>query len=521
MKKYVGYIRVSTPRQGEKGVSLQEQKEAIERYASRQRLTIVEWFEERTTAAKRGRRVFTQMMRLLTSRKVAGVVCHKIDRSARNLADWADLGELIDRGVEVHFAGESLDLQSRGGRLSADIQAVVAADFIRNLREETRKGLYGRLKQGLYPLGAPIGYLDAGAGKPKVIDPVRGPLIRETFELYATGTYSLEALCELMKERGLRKKTGAPLTIPNLSYILNNPFYFGLIKLRSTGETFWGIHEPLVSKALFDNVRRVLRGKIAARTKKHEFMFRRLLRCKHCGYALIGEERKGHVYYRCHTRTCPTTCLREERVLEAVQEQLRTVLFTPDEKAYCDHVIHAQAANWLKQAESTRESLSRDLGNVKARILKLTDAFLDGTIEKELFEERKEGLLLERKELEEKLERLGKRGKSNTESLAGYLEEADSLYLRYLLATPEERRELIHSATSNLEVDQKDVVVKLSPPFCWVAERSETMSCAPSHNTPRTIDAGKLDSLLSRILEWHTTEGNYTCEPPPFPSPSV
>jgi hypothetical protein len=32
---------------------------------------------------------------------VRGVLIHKIDRSARNLKDWADLGELIDRGVEV------------------------------------------------------------------------------------------------------------------------------------------------------------------------------------------------------------------------------------------------------------------------------------------------------------------------------------------------------------------------------------------------------------------------------------
>lgn len=57
---------------------------------------------------------------------------------------------------------ESIDLQSRGGRLSADIQAVVASDYIRNLREECIKGLYGRLKQGLYPWGAPVGYLNMG-----------------------------------------------------------------------------------------------------------------------------------------------------------------------------------------------------------------------------------------------------------------------------------------------------------------------------------------------------------------------
>src|SRR5437870_12255448 len=139
------------------------------------------------TAAKRGRPVFNQAMKLLRQGKYKGIILHKLDRGARNLKDWAEIGELSDRGVEVHFVNESLDLQSRGGRLSADIQAVVAADYIRNLREETRKGFYGRLKQGFYPLPAPVGYLDCGKGKRKEINPIQGPLVRKVFELYATG----------------------------------------------------------------------------------------------------------------------------------------------------------------------------------------------------------------------------------------------------------------------------------------------------------------------------------------------
>src|SRR5437016_6096341 len=128
--KFFSYARVSTTRQGE-GVSLQQQKEANERSAAHLGVKIIEVFEEQETAAKRGRPVFSRMLRLLKSGKASGVIIHKIDRSARNLRDWADLGELIDSGVEVLFANESLDLRSRGGRLAADIQAVVASDFIR------------------------------------------------------------------------------------------------------------------------------------------------------------------------------------------------------------------------------------------------------------------------------------------------------------------------------------------------------------------------------------------------------
>src|SRR6185437_6503452 len=139
MKQFFAYIRVSTAKQGQHGVSLQEQRDAIERFAEREQITVVSWFEELETAAKRGRPVFNRMLSLLKRGGVDGVLMHKIDRSARNLKDWADLGELIDRGVAVRFVNESIDMTSRGGRLSADIQAVVAADYIRNLREETRK----------------------------------------------------------------------------------------------------------------------------------------------------------------------------------------------------------------------------------------------------------------------------------------------------------------------------------------------------------------------------------------------
>ncbi|MDQ3179037.1 MAG: recombinase family protein, partial [Acidobacteriota bacterium] len=173
-KKYLAYIRVSTVRQGQSGTSLIEQRSAIERYSQKYNLQIIKEFEEQETAAKQGRPLFLQMIKELRQGKAGGVIMHKIDRSARNLKDWAELGELIDKGVEVHFANENLDLYSRGGRLSADIQAVVASDYIRNLREEVIKGFYGRLKQGFYPMPAPLGYLDKGAGEAKAINPTQG-----------------------------------------------------------------------------------------------------------------------------------------------------------------------------------------------------------------------------------------------------------------------------------------------------------------------------------------------------------
>src|SRR3989344_3995451 len=267
---YFAYIRVSTAKQGEKGVSLQEQKDAILRYAQKFGLEISRWFEERETAAKRGRPVFNEMIRLLRQKTAQGVVIHKIDRSARNLKDWADLGDLIDLGTEVHFANESLDLHSRGGRLSADIQAVIAADYVRNLREEIRKGFYGRLKQGLYPLPAPLGYLDKGKGQAKEPDPAKAPLVRKTFELYASRRFNLEELVDEIYRFGLRNRKGRQVSLNGLSVMLNNPFYRGLIRLRRSDEIFRGIHQPIVSQYLFDRVQDLLHNRTHTKSVKHD-----------------------------------------------------------------------------------------------------------------------------------------------------------------------------------------------------------------------------------------------------------
>ena len=394
------------------------------------------------------------MLKLLRNGKAAGVVIHKIDRSARNLKDWADLGELIDQGIEVHFANESLDLNSRGGRLSADIQAVVASDYIRNLREEAKKGIYGRLKQGFYPMRAPLGYLDNGAAKPKTVDPVRGPLIRQAFELYAGGRFTILPLVDELYRIGLRNLAGTRVTRNGLSTILNNPFYMGLIRIRATGQVYAGNHEPLISKRLFDDVQDMLAGRFHRRTKVHDFLFRRFITCKQCQYSLIGELQKGHVYYRCHTRSCPMKGLREESVTNVVEHNLRQLQFTDVEKAYLGARIRALKANWFQEREKQVGNLTLKLEQVSERLSRLTDAFLDGTVEKEIYEERKASILFEKRSIEDRLNDLKSNRASIPEEIQKFIELAGDSYSLYQTPISDNKRRLLKTVTSNCSADR-------------------------------------------------------------------
>jgi len=484
-KKFFAYIRVSTLKQGAQGSSLQEQRGAIEAYAQRNGISIVQWFEEQVTAAKRGRSVFARMLKSLERGGAHGIIIHKIDRSARNLRDWADLADLIDRGAEIHFAHDDLDLRSRGGRLSADIQAVVAADFIRNLREETRKGFYGRLKQGLYPLRAPLGYLDRGRGCAKEIDPIQGPLVRQAFELYSTGNYPFHKLQAELHRRGLRGRKGNAVSLNGLTTILNNPFYMGLIRIRKTGEVFEGAHAPLVPKALFDRVQGVLRGNRVGTPCKHDFMFRRLVRCSGCGRSLIGERAKGrYVYYRCHTRECPGACVPEGTIDDKIRDRLLPLQFDAEEFRDIRDLVAERASAATSERAEREASIRLLVGKCDERIARLTDALIDGLIDKETFDLRNATILVEKRGHKDRLENIAS-APSLAERIREKVELANAAYLSYENGNPIEKRDLLLSLTSNFQGGGKTPAITLKSPFQEYWNWRDLHRCDPCRDDPR------------------------------------
>jgi DNA invertase Pin-like site-specific DNA recombinase len=487
MKVFYGYVRVSTPKQG-LGVSLQEQRAAIEAFSARQGARISEWFVVRETAAHRGRPVFGRMLRLLRARRADGVVMHKIDRSARNLKDWADLGELIDSGTEMHFATESLDLGSRGGRLSADIQAVVAADYIRNLREETRKGFYGRLKQGLYPLRAPVGYLDRGRGQRKEIDPRLGPLVKRAFELYATGEFSLESLRRHMFGEGLVGHTGKMLSPNGMSGVLNNPFYTGVMRIRRENSCYQGLHEPLIPVELFDHVRQLLAGKTAQRTRTNAFLFRRLIRCAACGRVLTGELKKGRVYYRCHTRTCTEVCIREDGIWHAVSDAYHGATdFSDAELAEVEHEISLLQKVEADGVEDRKRTAQLHLAQIDQKLDKLTDVLIEGLIDRGAFERRKASLLFDQRRLALHAKEGDPAAEAIAREVADIFELTKALAEAAKAAPSPEGRDLVCKTVSNFWARGKNVVIELRSPFRELRQRCSLLDCDPHRGAIRTF----------------------------------
>jgi site-specific DNA recombinase len=483
MKKFYAYIRVSTIKQGEKGSSLQEQRDAIERYAQKSQLLISAWYEEQETAAKRGRTIFRRMLTQLKKGGSHGLVMHKIDRGARNLADWAELASLIDHGIEVHFAHEGTDLKSRGGRLAADIQAVVAADYIRNLRDEVKKGIYGRLKQGLWPFNAPIGYKNNGGGAVKSIDPVQGPLVRKAFTLYTTGHYSMRSLCAHMNDAGLRSCYGRPLSLPAFGKLLQNTFYYGLLEIK--GQTYLGIHEPLIDKQLFDRARLVAEGKAATPTRervKREFALRGMVKCSICTHSLYGELQKGNTYYRCHSQSCKGTSFRESDLVFEVLRPFTYISLLPDLPKMLAAGFEKARTERLAIIKSQVHNLQLRIGQVEAKQDKLTDIYIEGSLDAESYQRRRSALHNERLALIGEVEAVQKKDDSD-ERQQEFFELLKALQTLPFSDNSHFKRDVVKTVISNFSVNQKTVELQRSEGFEALAN-IVGVSCGALELTP-------------------------------------
>ncbi len=300
-KRAVLYLRVSSSKQvntdyDPEGISLPAQRESCQRKALQLGLEIVgEYVEPGVSGREMTKRVaFSQMLaRIRDEGDITHVVVYKLSRMNRNRIDDAFvMAELKARGVSLVSATENIDETPEGQMLHGILatlneyrSAADGADIKYKLAAKARKG--GTISK------APLGYLNVGERiddrevRTVIVDPERGPLVRQAFELCATDEYSMVELAEEMYERGLRTRRTAksppgPLSEQQMGRRMLDPYYLGLVTYD--GERYAGRHEPLVTAELFSRVQTVLQPRSAARERRrvHPHYLRGTLYCGRC-----------------------------------------------------------------------------------------------------------------------------------------------------------------------------------------------------------------------------------------------
>ena len=326
--RYVLYARKSTEEDDRQVLSIEAQLIELQEYAAKEKLEIVASFCEAKTAREPGRIKFAEMLSLIEKGKADGIISWHPDRLARNSVDGGKIIHFVDRGLIKSLKFPTFWFEpTPQGLFMLNIAFGQSKYFVDNLRENVKRGLRQKIRNGVWPGWAPVGYLNNPKTRMIDIDREKSGKVKKLFELYATGKYTLKSLANWCKEKKLCGNLSKEIAVSNIQKILQNIFYIGLMKYR--GEIFEGKHEPLISKKLFDKCQEVMakRGKVQE-VRKHNFAFLGLLKCASCGASITAEIQKGHNYYRCTKKKglCQEKhYLREELLTEQIKSFLQKV----------------------------------------------------------------------------------------------------------------------------------------------------------------------------------------------------
>lgn len=206
--KVVGYVRVSTDKQADEGVSLDAQRAKITAYCVAMDLELVGIVEDAGLSAKSlDRPGLRSALAMLTSGKAQAMLVTKLDRLTRSVRDLGDLIERFFTTYSLLSMSDQIDTRSATGRLMLNLLTSVAQWERETTGERTRDAMAHKKANGEFTGGnsAPYGYAVEN-GK---LVPVESEqeVIRVAKDLHAAG-FSRRAIAKILDEKGIRSRSG-------------------------------------------------------------------------------------------------------------------------------------------------------------------------------------------------------------------------------------------------------------------------------------------------------------------------
>ena len=155
------------------------------------------------------------------------ILTKEISRFARNTLDSIQYTrDLLSAGVAVYFQNDNIKTLDEDSELRLSIMSSIAQDELRKLSSRVKFGHQQAIKEGVVLGNSRIFGYYKDKGK-LVIDEAEAPMVRQLFELYATGEYSMKQIENIFWEQGYRNYKGNKIAHGTMSNMISNPKYKG------------------------------------------------------------------------------------------------------------------------------------------------------------------------------------------------------------------------------------------------------------------------------------------------------
>lgn len=268
------YTRKSTERGLEMEFnSLQNQEEACKAYILSQAFNNWEYYKTYSDGGISGgtmeRPGLKTLLNDIRTGQIQVVVVYKVDRLSRSIIDFHKMMQEFDKyGCNFVSITQSFDTSNSMGKLTLNM-LLSFAQFEREVSaERVRDKIAASKAKGLWMGGnLPLGY-DVDDWHLVVNEP-EAEIVRQVFQKYLE-TQNMLGVAEWLNGQGIhtkrwvtkhskRERGGEPFKKNTVQRMLTNPVYLGKITHYAQNKIYNGVHKPIVSRELWEQVQTVIR----------------------------------------------------------------------------------------------------------------------------------------------------------------------------------------------------------------------------------------------------------------------
>lgn len=432
------YARFSSDLQRDQ--SIEDQLELCRTHAKRQGWVIVDEVSDRAKsgASLIGRQGIVQLLADARQRRFDIVLVESADRISRDLADLASVRKALAHfDIEIHsVGGGALDVMQTG------LRGVIGEIFLQDLRDKTRRGMAGVVREGRSAGGRSYGYRPV-AGQPGILAIVEeeASVIRRIFTDYAAGATAREIAIALNKE-GVTPPRGALWNASTIignkaraNGLLANEIYAGrrvwnrtrMLRDPETGKRISRVNPKedwqwqdapearIVEQQLFDRVQEMREQRsigAAVPRKRTRRLLSGLLRCGLCGGPMSAAGAGHNNRYpriMCTAAREAGTCQATRRI--PIKPIERDVVATLRRQLADPEVLAGYVAEFREAHRAAADSATRDKAKIERRLTevggamsRIVNAIADGVMSSDEAKARLGELRAEKATLEERLD---------------------------------------------------------------------------------------------------------------------
>lgn len=371
------YVRVSTEEQRKHGLSVDNQIEALTKYAEDKAYEVVSLYNDAGHSARKKYNTRPELLRLIHDcelGKIDLILFTKLDRWFRNVADYHEVQSILDRyHVKWQAIWEDYETITSSGVFKVNIMLSVAQNEADKTSERIKESIAYRKSKGFF-LGhtVPVGY--------KLKD--------HTWVIDEEAKPGLDAFFESLIKYGSHRKAliaakdkGLTLGASQAYHIRHSKYYAGVNNFPT---------EPYITMEQFEKIQPKRQSTIT----KREYIFAKVLYC-HCGRVLTGQQveyaskKKGtysRITYCCH------------KYKEYVDQQMHSPITVREsyvEQYLLDHLDKiVQNGNYaLTDTNINPIEIAKQETKLKEKLKRIGDRYEDGDISRAEYSHKRQVVL--------------------------------------------------------------------------------------------------------------------------------